>query len=149
MYRAVRGLEDGEDFDLNAAIAARVDARRLAPSSRLYVARKREERDVAALFLVDMSALDRRAVRQRWERPPFDGLRAGAWDGLGASAFDRIGAGGRASNSTRGSGRPRRIIDLTKETLVISGRGAGERSAMPTPSTASPGMGASASRCIA
>ncbi len=57
MYRIVRGLEDGEDFDLNAAIAARVDRRAgLAPSSRVYVARKREERDVATLFLVDMSA---------------------------------------------------------------------------------------------
>jgi nitric oxide reductase NorD protein len=56
MYRTVRGLEDGEDFDLNAAIAARADVRAgLAPSSRLYVARKREERDVATLFLVDMS----------------------------------------------------------------------------------------------
>ena len=57
MYRTVRGLEDGEDFDLNAAVAARIDARvGIAPSNRLYLARKREERDVATLFLVDMSA---------------------------------------------------------------------------------------------
>ena len=91
MYRVVRGLEDGEDFDLNAAIAARVDARAgLAPSNRLYVARKREERDVATLFLVDMSAST---------DEPF-----------------ATGDGGAA----RGAGRkPRRIIDVTKETLVI------------------------------
>ncbi|MGD9763023.1 MAG: nitric oxide reductase activation protein NorD [Candidatus Binatia bacterium] len=57
LYRVIRGLEDGEDFDLNAAVAARIDRRAgLAPSNRLYVARKREERDVATLFLVDMSA---------------------------------------------------------------------------------------------
>lgn len=89
MYRTVRGLEDGEDFDLNAAIAARVDRRAgLAPSSRLYVARKREERDVATLFLVDMSA----STDEPFETP-----------------------GGAA----RAPGRARRIIDVTKETLVI------------------------------
>ena len=89
MYRTVRGLEDGEDFDLNAAIAARVDRRAgLAPSSRLYVARKREERDVATLFLVDMSAST---------DEPFDA----------------------AGGASRSAGRGRRIIDVTKETLVI------------------------------
>lgn len=89
MYRTVRGLEDGEDFDLNAAIAARVDRRAgLAPSSRVYVARKREERDVATLFLVDMSAST---------DEPF------ATDG----------------GAARRPGRARRIIDVTKETLVI------------------------------
>lgn len=90
MYRTVRGLEDGEDFDLNAAIAARIDRRAgRAPSSRLYVARKREERDVATLFLVDMSASTDEPLI------PADGETA------------RAGA------------RPRRIIDVTKETLVI------------------------------
>ena len=91
MYRTVRGLEDGEDFDLNAAIAARVDRRAgVAPSSRLYVARKREERDVATLFLVDMSA----STDEPFAEP--------------GSAAARGSAGG-----------PRRIIDVTKETLVI------------------------------
>ncbi|HSP98441.1 MAG TPA: VWA domain-containing protein [Candidatus Dormibacteraeota bacterium] len=89
MYRTVRGLEDGEDFDLNAAIAARVDRRAgVAPSSRVYVARKREERDVATLFLVDMSA----------------------------STDEPFQTNGGASRSP---GRARRIIDVTKETLVI------------------------------
>mgnify|MGYP000004324179 CR=1 FL=1 len=91
MYRTVRGLEDGEDFDLNAAIAARVDRRAgVAPSSRLYVARKREERDVATLFLVDMSAST---------DEPFSPEEVDA--------------------AARRGGRPRRIIDVTKETLVI------------------------------
>src|SRR5205823_3734790 len=57
MYRAIRGLEDGEDFDLNATIDARIDVRaRRAPSTRLYRSRVREARDVATLFLLDMSA---------------------------------------------------------------------------------------------
>jgi nitric oxide reductase activation protein len=53
-FRKVRGMEDGEDFDLNALVDAHADRRtRRAPSDRVYVARRREERDVATLFLVD------------------------------------------------------------------------------------------------
>ena len=106
MYRTVRGLEDGEDFDLNAAIAARVDVRAgLAPSSRLYVARKREERDVATLFLVDMSAST---------DEPF-----AAADGGRHPATSSGGAAAATPGRAGGGGKPRRIIDLTKETLVI------------------------------
>jgi hypothetical protein len=100
MYRTVRGLEDGEDFDLNAAIAARVDRRAGSPaSSRLYVARKREERDVATLFLVDMSAST--------DEPFEPGTTPGQSQGP-----PRTATGGAR-------GKPRRIIDVTKETLVI------------------------------
>ncbi len=56
-YRFVRGLESGEEIDLNAVVEARSDLRaRRTPSSKLYRARQREERDVATLFLVDLSA---------------------------------------------------------------------------------------------
>jgi hypothetical protein len=72
MYRPLRGLEDGEDFDLNAVVEARVELRaRRAPSQRLYSARVREARDVATLFLVDMSAsTDEPAEPPRDDRPP-------------------------------------------------------------------------------
>jgi hypothetical protein len=57
MYRPLRGLEDGEDFDLNAVTDARIEVRaRRSPSTRLYKSRVREARDVATLFLLDMSA---------------------------------------------------------------------------------------------
>jgi nitric oxide reductase activation protein len=96
MYRKVRGLEDGEDFDLNAAVEARVETRAgRAPSSKLYVARKREERDVATLFLVDMSASTDEPLI-----PP------GADEQAAKKAVRRPGSG-------------RRIIDVTKETLVV------------------------------
>jgi nitric oxide reductase NorD protein len=56
-FRKVRGMQHGDDFDLNAVVDAHADRRgRKNPSERLYVARMREERDVATLFLVDMSA---------------------------------------------------------------------------------------------
>jgi hypothetical protein len=98
-YLKIRGLEDGEDFDLNAAVNARVELRaRRNPSPRLYVARRREERDVATLFLLDMSASTDEALVPP-APPPADE------DG------DSVPAPRAA--------RPRRIIDVTKEALVI------------------------------
>ncbi len=103
MYRVVRGLEDGEDFDLNAAVSARVEVKaRRSPSSKLYVARKREERDVATLFLLDMSASTDEPLEQPPKvYPPDDD------DGKGAVR-------GRTPQPPM-----RRIIDVTKEALVI------------------------------
>jgi len=81
-YRIVHGLEDGEDFDLDAVITARADRRSgHSPSPKLYQSRQREERDVATLFLVDMSAST---------DEPVPDARAG-----------------------------RRVIDITKEALVV------------------------------
>jgi hypothetical protein len=92
-YLKVRGLEDGEDFDLNAAVEARVEQRaRRPPSPRLYVARRAEERDVATLFLIDMSASTDEPVQT---------------------------AKTDVEPSTANGGRARRIIDVTKEALVI------------------------------
>lgn len=103
-YRVVRGLEDGEDFDLNAVIDARVDRRaNKSPSPRLYVARQREERDVATLFLIDMSASTDEPIAS----PP-KGSVAGD-DPLAALV----------EPSKQAKGKPRRIIDLTKEALVV------------------------------
>jgi len=105
MYRVVRGLEDGEDFDLNAVVSARVDLRaRLAPSSKLYTARQREERDVATLFLIDLSA----STDEPLKRPP---PSADGRDEYDLSAF--------SSQARRETRSPRRIIDVTKEALVI------------------------------
>lgn len=56
-YRPLRGLPDGEDFDLNALTDARIEARaRRTPSPNIYTQRTRQLRDVATLFLVDVSA---------------------------------------------------------------------------------------------
>jgi nitric oxide reductase NorD protein len=91
-YLKVRGLEDGEDFDLNAVVNARVELRaRRSPSQRLYVARRAEERDVATLFLLDMSA----STDEPLQAP--------------------IAEGGRPAPHAK----TRRIIDVTKEALVI------------------------------
>jgi hypothetical protein len=63
LYRTLRGLEDGEDFDLGAVVDARAQLRaRRSPSPKLYTKRVRQERDVATLFLVDLSASTDEAV---------------------------------------------------------------------------------------
>ncbi len=52
-----KGVAEGDEIDLERAVEATVD--RLTgntPSERIYVQRQRKGRDVAALFLVDMSA---------------------------------------------------------------------------------------------
>lgn len=57
MHHQVKGLEDGEEIDLNATVTARVD--RLlgnSPTTKVYTARQLIERDVAVLFLLDVSA---------------------------------------------------------------------------------------------
>ncbi len=53
----IKGVAEGDEIDLERAVEATVD--RLTgntPSERIYVQRQRKGRDVAALFLVDMSA---------------------------------------------------------------------------------------------
>jgi hypothetical protein len=105
-YRVVRGLEDGEEFDLNAVVTAATDLRaRVAPSPKLYTTKRQLERDVAALFLLDMSASTDEPIvpimRQYTDEDQDD------W----TSMWKKRPAVPQSS--------PRRIIDVTKEALVL------------------------------
>ena len=105
-YRLVRGLEDGEEFDLNAVVTAASDLRaRVSPSAKLYTTRRQTERDVAALFLLDMSASTDEPIvpvaRQYTEEDQDDWLAM--WK----------------KRPTTAQPTPRRIIDVTKEALVL------------------------------
>ena len=105
-YRLVRGLEDGEEFDLNAVVTAVSDRRaRLAPSPKVYTTKRQTERDVAALFLLDMSASTDEPVvplpPTYSQDDPDDWLAA--WKKKPAEPQPK----------------PRRIIDVTKEALVL------------------------------
>ena len=105
-YRLIRGLEDGEGFDLNAVVTAAVDLRaRVTPSSKLYTTKRQTERDVAALFLLDMSASTDEpivpVVRQYADEEQDDWMSM--WKKRPAAPQPQ----------------PRRIIDVTKEALVL------------------------------
>ena len=55
--RFVRRQRDGDDIDLDAVTEAYADLRAgLVPSENLFIRLQRDERDIAALFLVDMSS---------------------------------------------------------------------------------------------
>jgi hypothetical protein len=57
LQRKVKGLLDGEEIDLEGAIEAIIDRHSgISPTEKIYVQRQRKERDVSALFLLDMSA---------------------------------------------------------------------------------------------
>ena len=105
-YRMVRGLEDGEEIDLDRTIEARV-ARLMgqSPDGRVYKARTKEARDVATLFLLDMSASTDEPIQRDVRRHTGD-TDQDDWQ----KAWQRRIAGGE---------RPRRIIDVNKEALVI------------------------------
>ena len=106
-YRMVRGLEDGEEIDFDRVVEAWADRHMGgSPDARLYRARKKEMRDIATLFLLDMSASTDEPMRREAEhgRPPSPA--ADAW-------MKPWLAGGKPP------GRPRRVIDVNKEALVI------------------------------
>jgi nitric oxide reductase activation protein len=62
-FRKTMRQPDGEDIDLDAAVAASVERRaRVAPDDRLYVRREKRLRDVAAALLIDTSGSTGRQI---------------------------------------------------------------------------------------
>ncbi len=106
-YRMVRGLEDGDEIDFERTIESRV-ARRMGeiPDNRLYKARKKEARDVATLFLLDMSASTDEPIHRDPPRYSQDDTDNDDW----MKSWQR---------RPQQPQRPRRIIDVNKEALVI------------------------------
>jgi nitric oxide reductase NorD protein len=106
-YRMVRGLEDGDEIDVDRTIEARV-ARRMGeiPDGRVYKARKKEARDVATLFLLDMSASTDEPIHRESKKYSDNDDDTDDW----MKAWQR---------RPQVAQRPRRIIDVNKEALVI------------------------------
>jgi len=106
-FRLVKGLEDGDEIDIDRTIEMRV-ARLMGevPDVRVYSARKKESRDVATLFLLDMSASTDEPVH----REPRKFTDADNDDDDWMKAWQR---------RPQQNQRPRRIIDVNKEALII------------------------------
>ena len=108
LLRKVKGVEDGEDLDLERAVELLVDKRAgLVPDGRIYIERLRKDRDVSALFLLDMSA----STDDRIPEPEIEAREAPQWD-KDDFLHDYHGAG--AEKDQR-----KRIIDLEKEAVVL------------------------------
>jgi nitric oxide reductase NorD protein len=107
-YRMVRGLEDGDEIDFDRTIESRVAVRMgEVPDGRVYRARKKEARDVATLFLLDMSASTDEPIHREIRKFSDDDKD---------DNDDWMKAWQRRPQSPQ---RPRRIIDVNKEALVI------------------------------
>ena len=103
--------QDGDELELDAVIEAMVDKRSgTSPSEKVYVRRNKVQRDVAVVFLMDMSASTAEAIDEsrrladEWDAPD-DPLEYMFW------LRSRRGEGVRRSY--------KRIVDLEKESLVL------------------------------
>ena len=98
-FGRITRLTDGEDLDLNAALEALADLRmRVPPDDKIYWRRHKVRRDVAVLFLLDMSASTAEPLkldRPDPSEPAIPGPRAAA------------------------SRSKRRIIDLEKDSIAL------------------------------
>jgi hypothetical protein len=93
IYHKEKRLPDGSDHDLDAAIEALTDLRLgISPSEKIFWRHRRNERDVAVAFLLDLSGSTGEAI---------------------ATTADAMQRSARSERSQR------RIIDIEKEAIVL------------------------------
>lgn len=126
--RPERDLLDGEEIDLDRAVESLVDRRcGLSGRERLYRRRRKVERDVTTLFLLDMSS----STDERVKAGPFEpregpvgprpeGGRADFSSQISWALAEARGADGTGLDLSRQpSHQAKRIIDIEKEALVL------------------------------
>jgi len=110
LFKKIKRLHDGDDFDLDAVIESMVEkAARITPSEKIYWRRNKVQRDVSVVFLLDMSASTAEVVEGTEPLPdPWvyeDPRRYMSWL--------------RAQREELGTKKSRQIIDVEKESLVL------------------------------
>lgn len=109
----IRRVQDGDELDLNAVIEARQDIRAgQSPNERVYSRKERVQRDVSAIFLVDLSASTDDPIHppepKDWSHYEEDSADTrGGW----YASFDDI------EEEPEEPGR--KIIDLEREAMVV------------------------------
>jgi len=93
MFKRIKKLEHGEEIDLDLAIESILDKRSgVSPSEKVYYRRSRKDRDVATLFLLDMSASTDEKVGKNGEEKRVIDVEKEALV-IMAEALDAIGDG--------------------------------------------------------
>lgn len=111
MYRKVKRLEDGEEFDLDAVIEAVIDRRTgTTPSDKVFWRRNKVERDVAVAFLLDLSASTAEAIDEN-KRPTDD------WGAPDDPVEYMVWLRSRRAEGLRRSYK--RIVDIEKEGIIL------------------------------
>ncbi len=108
-YRRTRRVLDGEELDWDQVLDHRIDRRRgEAPDERVYQRRDRITRDVAAVFLIDLSASTDDPVV-----PPVAAV---------ADADDDDPLWQPAARPDPNAPQPRRIIDVLRDSIALMAR---------------------------
>ena len=111
LFRKIKGLLDGEEFDLDRVVDFIVERRAgQAPVGKVYWRRNKVERDVAVAFLLDMSASTDEEIMKHERR-------------YGQDDFDddprRYFSWWMSRRAQELLSPPKRIIDLEKESTVL------------------------------
>ncbi len=110
-FRKMRRMQDGDEFDLDAIIEAVIDRRSgISPSENVYNNRNKVQRDVAVVFLLDMSASTAEAIDESRRL-------ADEWDAPDDTLEYMFWLRGRRGEGVRRSYK--RIVDVEKESLVL------------------------------
>ncbi|MBL8382094.1 MAG: hypothetical protein JNM90_03400 [Burkholderiales bacterium] len=113
----MHGEREGEELELERAIQAAIDRRAgHAPDEHLYVRRQRGRREVAAAFLVDMSASTDFPIRDRAAEAAAAAAAAAAGE-ADPYVWGRFGA----PPDPPPPAAKRRVIDIAKESLALMG----------------------------
>ncbi|MGE3076757.1 MAG: nitric oxide reductase activation protein NorD [Dehalococcoidia bacterium] len=111
MFRKLKRLPDGEDFDLDAAIEWMIEKKAGAsPNEKIYWRRNKIERDVAVAFLIDMSASTDEEINKREKKYDDDDYDDDPRKYLSWWVSKR---------RQELTSPPKRIIDLEKESTVL------------------------------
>lgn len=112
LHQKQNRLYDGEGLDLNAVIEAIVDRKAgQIPDEKVYWKRRKIVRDVAVIFLIDMSSSTADIINNTEEEDDdFADLYFARFEALMRSRADR------ARGSSKG---PRQVIDIAKESMVL------------------------------
>ncbi len=109
VLRKVKGATEGEELDLERSVAHLVDRKAgLTPEENIYIQRRRQDRDVSTLFLLDMSASTDDVLPDP-DAAPLE-IRDTDDDEELAAFFAR---------RREAEASARRIIDLEKEAVVL------------------------------
>ncbi|MFN0096568.1 MAG: nitric oxide reductase activation protein NorD [Dehalococcoidia bacterium] len=111
LFRKIKRLPEGEDFDIDAAIDWMVERKAGgAPNEKIYWRRNKIERDVAVAFLIDMSASTDEEINKRDKKYDDDDYDDDPRKYLSWWVSKR---------RQELSSPPKRIIDLEKESTVL------------------------------
>ena len=119
LFRKIKRLHDGEDFDLDLVIEYMTEKRAgHSFTDKVYWRRNKVERQVAVAFLLDMSASTDEEIEKRKQKyAEDDGMSSGRLDfGQDARRYYEWLSQRKAEAALR---PPKRIIDLEKESMVL------------------------------